>query len=217
MGSSLSVVTGGWSAGLRSTAALLVELLASTSAGCSFVYVKGPQPDVTPPPPCTTSNTNPTVDTVLASASVIALGVGAVVYAQGKKESSQCSGLVCLPVEEYAGVGAMVAGGIGTLVFTPSAIVGFNRTADCRAWVEANPQYAPPPVSSEQPSSLLCRHAAVPRRGCPAALLGRSPLGIELGRAQRGTALTSHLDAMAPALEAVRRHREAERPTSPRQ
>ena len=149
---------------MRSTAAAsMLALCAWASTGCSFVYTKGPQPELHPPPPCTTSNVHATADLVLATASVAALVAGSIVYAQGA--TSDCSGLgnISCGVEKGAGIGAMVAGGIGTLVFVPSAIVGYNRTADCRAWLEANPQYAPEPAPPT-PSSFL-----VPARRCPAA------------------------------------------------
>ena len=64
--------------------------------------------------------------------------------------------------------GTVIAGLVGTAVFVPSAITGFGRTYDCRAWLEANPQYAPQPAPSTS-SSLL-----VPARGCPSQ--GDAPL-----------------------------------------
>ena len=48
----------------------LVAIHGAASAGCSFLYTKGPQPQLRPPPPCTTSNAAPIEDTVLGAASV---------------------------------------------------------------------------------------------------------------------------------------------------
>ena len=139
---------------------LWLLVVATKGAGCSFVYTRGPQPEVQPPPPCTTDNWAPTTDTVIAAVSVAAVVAGAVIYADGMKP---CSGFLCQLNEESLGGGAaLVAGGVGTLIFTPSAIVGYRRTSDCRAWLEANPQYAPPPAPSPPSSSLL-----VPSQGCP--------------------------------------------------
>ncbi len=147
---------------MRSTVALMLVVFGFSAAGCSLIYTKGPQPDVKPPPPCTTSNSFPTADAVLAAVSVAAVVAGAVVYASGT--TKQCSGgeWFCGFSEQVGGGGAMVIGGITTLIFTPSAIVGYMRTADCRAWLEANPQYAPPPAPPE--SSTL----AVSLPGCAA-------------------------------------------------
>ena len=147
---------------MRSTAALLMLVVfVQASAGCSLIFTKGPQPEVQPPPPCTTDNGFPIADTVIAVASVAAVVAGAVVYANGTTRHN--CGWFCGFGEEVGGAGAMLIGGIGTVIFTPSAIVGYMRTSDCRAWLEANPQYAPPPSpSTPQSSSLL-----VPPQGCP--------------------------------------------------
>ena len=59
-------------------------------------------------------------------------------------------------------------------LFTSSAIVGFNQTADCRAWLQANPQHAPQPAPSR--SSLLL----VPAPTCP--IQGDIPLLCSSGR-----------------------------------
>ena len=148
---------------MRSAIALLILIaLVQASAGCSLIFTKGPQPEVQPPPPCTTDNTAPTADTVLAVASVAAVVAGAVVYVNGTKQQG-CGGWFCGFGEQVGGGGAMVAGVLGTLIFTPSAIVGFNRTAACRAWLETNPQYAPPLSPSPPESSLLVG----PPQGCP--------------------------------------------------
>ena len=138
--------------------------LAWVTSGCSLIFVKGPQPEVQPPPPCTAANDLPAADAVLAGLSMAALVAGAVVYVNGKsQEESGCSGRwFCGFGEEVGGAGAMIIGGIGTLVFTPSAIVGFNRTSACRASAKANPQPAPSPPVPAAPASRLA-----PPRGCP--------------------------------------------------
>jgi hypothetical protein len=150
---------------MRSTAALLMLVVfVQASAGCSLIFTKGPQPEVQPPPPCTTDNGFPVADTVIAVASVAALVAGAVVYVNGMAKHDCGLGSVCQFNEESVGGGAaMIAGGVGTLIFTPSAIVGFNRTSDCRAWLAANPQSAPSPSPNPPQSSLLL----VPAQRCP--------------------------------------------------
>lgn len=144
----------------------LTQLVTLTwvTSGCSLIFVKGPQPGVQPPPPCTASNGLPTADAVLAGLSVAALVAGAVVYANGKsQEASGCNGgWFCGFGEQVSGGGAMILGGVGTLIFTPSAIVGFNKTSACRASLEAGPQPASLPPAPASPSSLLA-----PPRGCP--------------------------------------------------
>ena len=139
-------------------------ILAWVTSGCSLIFVKGPQPEVHPPPPCTASNNLPTADAVLAGLSVAALVAGAVVYANGKsQEASGCNGgWFCGFGDQVGGGGAMILGGVGTLLFTPSAIVGFNETAACRASLETTPQPPSSPPAPASPSSLLA-----PPHGCP--------------------------------------------------
>ncbi len=161
MSRSSSVLPGRRGGARRSAAALsIVALLAWASGGCSLVYARGPQPDMHPPPPCTPSDVHAYADTALAVVSVAAAVAGGIVYANGTKK--QCSGgeWFCGMEEQVGGGGALILGGIGTLIFVPSAIVGYNRAASCRAWLQANPQYAPPPAPPEA-SSLL-----VPSRPC---------------------------------------------------
>ena len=141
----------------------MLAVFGMANAGCSFIFTKGPQPEVQPPPPCTTSNTVPTVDAVIGGLGVVALVAGVVVAAEAA--SQPCSGFGC------AGEGAVIAAGgggallgvVGAAVFIPSAIVGFNRTAACRASLEAKPQQ---PASPSPPQSSLL---LVPPHGCPTA------------------------------------------------
>jgi len=174
--SGLSVLTGGPRAPLRPTAGLLAAVLASTSAGCSLLYVKGPQPEVKPPPPCTTSNALPVEDVILAGTSVVVLTTGAILHANETVGSA----------DHGKGAGLMVVGGIGALFFATSAIVGYSRTADCRAWLVPGPVTA---LSHEE--------------GCPAPLPGRGRVGLACGRG-RGGARAGTRSMTAPALKAWR-------------
>src|SRR5512143_356624 len=84
-----------WTMRRASPVVSLTQLVTLTwvTSGCSLIFVKGPQPEVQPPPPCTASNSLPTADAVLAGLSVAALVAGAVVYANGKsQEASGCNG-----------------------------------------------------------------------------------------------------------------------------
>ena len=154
---------------------LVVAVHGVASTGCSFAFTKGPRPEVQPPPPCTTSNAAPITDTVLSVVSVGLVVAGSLMYADSKKPLNCtpaepfCSlGEIGTGVEEATGVGAIIAGGIGTLLFVPSAITGYNRTADCRASLQTNPQDAPQPPPSNPYSPLM------PARRCPA--LGDAPV-----------------------------------------
>ena len=155
---------------------LVAAVHGAVSTGCSLIHTKGPQPEVQPPPPCETSNNLPVADTVLAVASVGAVVAGSVVYSQNAHKS--CGFDFGCAMTPGAGIGLVVAGGVGTLVFVPSAIVGFMRTADCRAWLQANPQYAPPPSppppSPPPPPAETSSSLLVPVRTCP--IQGDAPL-----------------------------------------
>jgi len=140
----------------NTSASWMLAVFGLANAACSLVYTRGPQPEVQPPPECTTWNTSPTADTVLAVLSVGAVVAGAFLYADAEHQGGSASF-----DQGLGGVGAMVIGGVGTLVFVPSAIVGYTRTAACRASLEAKPQQPAPP--SPPLSSLLL----VPPQGCP--------------------------------------------------
>ena len=166
----------------RTLLLLLVAVHGAASTGCSLIYTKGPQPEVRPPPPCTTSNASPYADIGLAVASVGAVVAGSIQYT--RKCTGSGFGDISCGVQQGTGIGAIVAGGVGTLVFVPSAIVGFMRTADCRAWLQANPQSTPPPPPppAETSSSLL-----VPVRRCPSQ--GDAPLRCSSGASWESSAL----------------------------
>ena len=144
-------------------ARLMLVVLGVYSTGCSFIYTKGPQPGVQPPPPCTTDNGAPIADTVIASLSVAAVIAGAVLYAEAESMhcgffDAKCDSLT----PGLTGLGAMIIGVPLAAVFIPSAVVGFDRTAACRAWLEPKPQQ-PATTPAPQSSFLL-----MPQRECPA-------------------------------------------------
>ena len=71
---------------MRSTAvALMLLVFVQTNAGCSLFLTKGPQPEVQPPPPCTTSNVAPALDTTAALLSAV---VATAAFASTKSCSS---------------------------------------------------------------------------------------------------------------------------------
>lgn len=146
---------------MRSHAALPLVVAALSSSGCSFILTKGPQPEVQPPPPCTTSNAAPIADAIIGGLGAVSLVAGVAVGASYAGES--CTGWGCLGtgIGAGAGFGAAILGGIAAAVFIPSAVVGFNRTDACRASQAPKSQE---PASPALPESSFLR---VPLRGCP--------------------------------------------------
>ncbi len=146
---------------MRSSVALLLVVSGLSGSGCSFIFTRGPQPEVEPPPPCTTSNAAPTADAIIGGLGVVALVAGVAVGASYAGES--CSGFGCIGtgVGTGAGFGAAILGGVAAAVFIPSAVVGYNRTAACRASLE--PMSREPASPARPESSLLL----VPPSGCP--------------------------------------------------
>ena len=135
-------------------------LLVAASPGCSYIFTRGPsatpsaqqspEPSRPTSPECTSSVAAPVVDTVLAVA-LTGLGVvGAVAAAE------PCTG-------EFCGIGkggGAVVGIVGVatgLLFTASAVTGYQRTAECRAALESYP--LSPPRASLFPTSPVegCR------------------------------------------------------------
>jgi hypothetical protein len=154
----------------------LAALFLIASPGCSFIFTKGPEPEVHPPPACTTSVAAPVVDTVMVAASV------ALVIAGAGTASSQCNsstsgfGFSFCGLNQGVGLGAVIAGAVSGAVFTTSAAVGFNRTSACRASLEPNALPAPGPVvpatSLFPPSpTKACAPMGDAPRLCPRALL----------------------------------------------
>ena len=162
---------------MRTMEALMLGAIAiqgAGSTGCSLHYTKGPQPDVHPPPACTESNDAPITDTVLAVASIGIVVAGSVLYSNTK----DCGGAWCGLGNQLTGGTAIILGGIGTLVFVPSSIIGYNRTASCRAWLDGDPEYSPsrrPGARPAAPSTSLL----LPRRECSSR--GDAPLLCALG------------------------------------
>jgi hypothetical protein len=99
-----------------------VAVALAAAQGCSLLLVKGPSAGAAAPAAssCTRSNVAPFVDATLAG---VALYTGGVLLAGGARS------------EGWA-VGASVVGGglVGEgLVFGVSSLIGFHRTARCRA------------------------------------------------------------------------------------
>jgi hypothetical protein len=147
---------------MRVTVALMMVAIAvdgAATTGCSLLYTKGPQPEMHPPPPCTTSNDAPIADTVFAVVSVGTVAGGLIAYKNGDL------GIGLL------GAGGAILGGVGTLVFVPSAVVGYNRTAACREWVEKGVKSAPP---AHPPARLPPRSSSLLEPPCSSR--GDAPL-----------------------------------------
>lgn len=109
----------------------LLTLIGVLNPACSLVLTKGPQPEVLPPPECTTSNGAPIADAVLAvaSAGVATLGVLLAVEAQCDQYHCPQPGEGPTPA---MGWGIAAFGVASAALFTTSAVVGFNQTAACR-------------------------------------------------------------------------------------
>ena len=100
-----------------------VLLHGAASTGCSLLFTKGP------PPPCTTSNDASRADIALTVASVVLAVAGGSIA----RNPGSCTESWCGLGGGVTGGGMLLVGGIGTVVFTSSAIVGYSRTASCRA------------------------------------------------------------------------------------
>ena len=120
--------------------------LAMAGSGCSLVFTRGPGLDRQSPEPCTSSNGYAIADTALAVVSVAAIIGGSVAVAQGSKPGSNDLG------EAVTGLGLIGTGVVGTAIFVPSAIVGYNRAAACRAWLEM-----PSPIVPSSPNPTPSR------------------------------------------------------------
>jgi hypothetical protein len=145
----------------------LATLFLGACPGCSLIFTHAPQPDVHPPPECTTSVAAPVVDTVVATASATLLGFGAAAAATP-----------CTPGDvnfcglgQAAGWGAIVVGAVTGILFTTSAVVGYQRTSACRASLEPN-ALLPQPSASLLPASSVevCASVGDAPRSCPATL-----------------------------------------------
>jgi hypothetical protein len=150
---------------MRSSVALMFVVYGLSTTGCSLLFTKGPQPEVKPPPPCTTSNVAPGLDTTAAI-----LTTAVMVTALTATGSCSPTGwdFWCTNSSDAAGIWATVGVSAAlAALFTTSAVIGFNKTAACRTSLGLEPQpVAPTPLA--QSSFLL-----VPQQGCPT--LGDAP------------------------------------------
>lgn len=102
--------------------ALLVSILSSSSA-CSLAFVET-HPGTPEVAPCTTSNTAPIVDTVLA----VAYGGAAIGTAIAAAEGDGGGGFLGTP----SNTTLAVTSGLAAAVFGVSAAHGFDATSSCR-------------------------------------------------------------------------------------
>jgi hypothetical protein len=146
---------------------LFVALLVEAGPGCSLILTKGPEPELHPPPECTTSVGAPVVDTVLAATSV-ALAIAGLAGA-----SSSCSstgGFNGCGIGKGTGEALGVAGAALGVLFAVSAGVGYGRTRACRA--SLGPGYVPAPTQLT-PAPEASLWPPTPSPGC--ALQGDAP------------------------------------------
>jgi hypothetical protein len=156
----------------------VATLILITSPACSLIFTKGPQPETKPAPECTTSVAAPVADTVLATASVVLLGLGVAAIADA---TAPCKGEAFCGIGsgagEAVGIGAILVGALSGTLFTTSAVFGYQRTSACRASLEPNalPPSAPAiPATSllpTAPSEACTRVSDVPRVCARAILL----------------------------------------------
>jgi hypothetical protein len=104
----------------------LATLLVVASPGCSLIFTKGPEPEVQPAPQCTTSNTAPIADTVLATGATTFSVLGIVLA------TTPCPPGSWGCYNSIGWVGAAAYGALAIL-FTASAYTGYTRTKACRA------------------------------------------------------------------------------------
>ena len=153
-------------------AALLVQ--GAVSTGCSLLFTKGP------PPPCTTENDLPRADTALLVASVaLAVAGGAIA-----RNPQTCTESWCGLGGGATGGGMLIAGGIGSVVFASSAIVGYNRTAGCREAEENGLHAQHPPPGARQGVTVAL--GVVPAPQCSSR--GDAPL-VCFSKSSKATAL----------------------------
>ena len=162
----------------------VAALFVAAFPGCSLIFTKGPQPELHPPPQCTESVAAPVVDTVLAALSVTLLGLGIAAEAES---SAPCAGQFCSLNGVGQGTGwiAIAAGAATGILFTTSAVVGYQRTSACRASLEPN-ALLPRPKASLLPALPVEAFGAVddapricpglPRRDESPVGIGRLPL-----------------------------------------
>ena len=121
-----------------------VTFLVAATPGCSFIFTRGPEaaphpqpypePSRPPSPECTSSVAAPVVDTVLAAASVALIVAG--IAAMSSKSSCHPGDFFCDPnnaFEHGTGEIGIFVGALTGVVFTASAVAGYQRTGACRA------------------------------------------------------------------------------------
>jgi hypothetical protein len=151
-----------------------VALLVIVTPGCSFVFTRGPQPSLPGPPStepskpvaaeCTSSVAAPVTDTVLSTLSVAILVGGVAALATPEPP---CTSFCFRGFNQGVGWTGIIVGGITSAIFIASAVTGYQRTADCRASLEAGARL-PPPRASVPPSipDEVCRAAEDVPRAC---------------------------------------------------
>jgi hypothetical protein len=105
-------------------ATLAVLLLASLLAGCSFVFVHGPEVGTES---CTTSDALPLIDAAGALASFVALAIDGTII----NDHARGDGEISTPIS--AGVGLLVGG----IMYTVAAVGGHHDAVACRARIAA--------------------------------------------------------------------------------
>ena len=156
----------------------------AVSPGCSLIFTKGPQPELHPAPECTQSVAAPVTDAVPATLSAALLGLG-IAGAADSNSSPSCTtggGFYCSntgrDAEAGFGLGAIVAGAALGVLFTASAVVGYQQTSACRASSEPS-ALLPQPRTLLLPASPAGACAAVgdAPRACPGPERDESPGG----------------------------------------
>jgi hypothetical protein len=134
--------------------------------GCSLIFAKGPQPEVYPPPECTSSVAAPVADTGIAATSFALAVAAAAVAAPGCPPPNPGGSELC-GFNKLAWFPAGAAAALSVL-FTASAVVGYQRTSACRDSLAPDARPLPGPVVPGT-SSLLDS----PGQGC--ARVGDAP------------------------------------------
>ena len=162
----------------------LKAFVVAAASGCSLIFTKGPQPELHPLPECTQSVAAPVTDTVLAALSVTLLGLG---VAAETESSAPCTGEFCSlnGIGQGAGWIGIAAGAAMGILFTTSAVVGYQRTSACRASLEPNALLPQPKASlvPASPAAETCGVAGDAPRVCPRVVL--LPGGAEVVMSSR--------------------------------
>ena len=109
--------------------ARLLLLLALGS--CSFVMTSAPTYAVDTRPTCRTTMEPPALDVAGSSAGIATIGIGVMVRDLGD--------------ERTAGYATMIAGGVATIAYAVSAVVGYRRVKECRRAIHDYDYNADPP------------------------------------------------------------------------